>query len=79
MNIKIRNIDKNVVTKLDDMARKNHLSRNKFLIKILEKNSIVPEMELLLENFKRNQEEIIRLLKVSLELDIENIEEEENE
>lgn len=79
MNIKIRDIDKNVVTKLDDMARKNHLSRNKFLIKILEKNSIVPEMELLLENFRRNQEEIIRLLKVSLELDIENVEEEENE
>lgn len=79
MNIKIRDIDKNVVTKLDDMARKNHLSRNKFLIKILEKNSIVPEMELLLENFRRNQEEIIKLLKVSLELNIENIEEEENE
>ena len=79
MNIKIRDIDKNVVAKLDDMARKNHLSRNKFLIKILEKNSIIPEMELLLENFKRNQEEIIKLLKVSLELNIENIEEEENE
>ena len=60
MNIKIRNIDKNVVAKLDDLARKNHLSRNKFLIELLEKNSIVPQMEQLLKEYKQNQRYVVR-------------------
>lgn len=74
MNIKIRNIDKNVVAKLDDLARKNNLSRNKFLIELLEKNSIVPQMEQLLKEYKQNQNEILKLLKISLD-----IEEDQNE
>lgn len=69
MNIKIRNIDKNIVAKLDDLARKNHLSRNKFLIELLEKNSIVPQMEQLLKEYKQNQNEILKLLKISLDIE----------
>ena len=63
MNIKIRNIDKNVVAKLDDLARKNHLSRNKFLIELLEKNSIVPQMEQLLKEYKQNQKWDFEIIK----------------
>lgn len=44
MEIKIRNVDPVVVTKLDELARKQHLSRNEYLKKIVSRCAVVQDV-----------------------------------
>ena len=44
MEIKIRNVDPVVVTKLDELARKQHLSRNEYLKKIVSRCAVVQDL-----------------------------------
>ena len=44
MEIKIRNVDPLVVTKLDELARKQHLSRNEYLKKIVSRCAVVQDV-----------------------------------
>ena len=44
MYIKIRNVDPVVVTKLDELARKQHLSRNEYLKKIVSRCAVVQDV-----------------------------------
>ena len=44
MEIKIRNVDPVVVTKLDELARKQHLSRNEYLNKIVSRCAVVQDV-----------------------------------
>ena len=44
MEIKIRNVDPVVVTKLDELARKQHLSRNEYLKKIVSRCAVVEDV-----------------------------------
>ena len=44
MEIKIRNVDPVVVTKLDELARKQHLSRNEYLKKIVSRCAVVRDV-----------------------------------
>ncbi len=44
MEIKIRNVDPVVVTKLDELARKQRLSRNEYLKKIVSRCAVVQDV-----------------------------------
>ena len=44
MEIKIRNVDPVVVTKLDELARKQHLSSNEYLKKIVSRCAVVQDV-----------------------------------
>ena len=44
MEINIRNVDPVVVTKLDELARKQHLSRNEYLKKIVSRCAVVQDV-----------------------------------
>lgn len=45
MEIKIRDMDPIIVKKIDELARKHHMSRNEYLKRHLSKIAIVQELE----------------------------------
>lgn len=58
MEIKIRNIDENVVRKIDDMAAKKGVSRNEFLRTQIEYIALAPELISRDEKYERLVREV---------------------
>ena len=63
MEIKIRNVDPVVVTKLDELARKQHLSRNEYLKKIVSRCAVVQDVI----HMDKKYADLVNVLAESLE------------
>ena len=63
MEIKIRNVDPVVVTKLDELARKQHLSRNEYLKKIVSSCAVVQDVI----DLDKKDEDLVTVLAGRLE------------
>lgn len=77
MDIFLRNIDENVIRKIDDMAAKKGVSRNEFLRTQIEYIALAPELiskdekyERLVREVKESLDQNTRLIKMLVEDDL---------
>lgn len=63
MEVKIRGVDPVIVKKIDELARKQHMSRNEYLKRCLSSYSIVQDVE----DLNRKYTELVKMLVERLE------------
>lgn len=66
--IKIRNLDDSVVVQLDRMARKHHMSRNKYLRGILMNHVIAGERKELEEKYRNLVNAVLEVVQYNSEV-----------
>ncbi|MGU8559750.1 hypothetical protein ACV3R5_17180 [Clostridium perfringens] len=63
--IKIRGLSKDVIAKLDFIAKEKGISRNEFLKEILEKQSVLSEMKKFEADYKLTVDKILKVININ--------------
>lgn len=66
--IKVRGLSKEVVIRLDSMAKKKNMSRNKYLKESLENDLVLNEMKKFEANYKLSIDKILKELDLNTKL-----------
>lgn len=66
--IKVRGLPKEVVIRLDSMAKKKNMSRNKYLKESLENDLVLNEMKKFEANYKLSIDKILKELDLNTKL-----------
>ncbi|MCX0355885.1 hypothetical protein LI064_15330 [Clostridium perfringens] len=63
--IKIRGLSKDIISKLDVIAKEKGVSRNEFLKEILEKQSVLSEMKKFEADYKLTVDKILKVININ--------------
>lgn len=63
--IKIRGLSKDVIAKIDSLAKENGVSRNEFLKENLEKQTVLNEMKKFEADYKLTVDKILKVININ--------------
>lgn len=68
MEIKIRNLDRNIVRKIDDIAKGQGKSRNEYLVEQITKLATAPEIFQIEDQYKQLVKENLTVIRQNTEI-----------